>query len=234
MDLAAIRKKANADKKSDQTPARSQSDVRPQFSMQGAPLKSENFEDLPPLIPILDIPEEDPLSALFAAPLDMDLATEETYFQALSGKEEKDEVEGRKFLTFVLDEEEYALDITFIREIIKTREITDIPRVPDFILGIISLRGIIVPVFDLKQRLQLGRVNVSEASRIIVCNFEDRIIGLLVDHISQVVQLPKHTVEPPPSVLTGIDREMVEGVGRYQGRMMILLNLPCVMNAELV
>ncbi len=236
MDLAAIRKKANSSKETDRNrPAFQAGSAEPRHTrqVQGAPAEKE--KDLRERAPIsVPLDPEDPFTALFASPLDLDLATEESYLQAVSGHVEKDETEGRKFLTFVLDKEEYALDITFIREIIKPREVTDIPRVPGFILGIVSLRGIIIPVFDLKQRLKLGKVEISEVSRIIVCQVQDRIVGLLVDHISQVVQLSRQTIEPPPAVLTGIDREMVEGVGRHQGRMMILLQLPSVINTELV
>ncbi len=234
MDLAAIRKKAKSAQKDEgaATPPKTSTDApRP---VQGTPPHGEMRAEHAAVARAGESPEDDPLAALFAAPLEMELATEESYMQAVSGRLEKDESGLRKFLTFVLDKEEYALDIAFIREIIKPREITDIPRVPGFILGIISLRGIIIPVFDLKQRLKLGKVEISDVSRIIVSQVEDRIVGLLVDNISQVVQLSTRTIEPPPAVLTGIDRELVEGVGRHQDRMMILLQLPSVIDAELI
>ena len=146
--------------------------------------------------------------------------------------EEKGKV--RQLLTFFLADEEYALDIEVIREIIKPREVTDLPRVPDFILGIISLRGIIIPIFDLKRRLKLGVHELTSASRVIVCQHADKVIGLLVDSITQVTRVPEENIEPPPAILFGLDRDLVEGVGRFQGKMMILLHLPCVADAELV
>jgi purine-binding chemotaxis protein CheW len=157
--------------------------------------------------------------------------------QLLAGawnKERATDEEFRQMLAFSLGSEEYALDIQEIREIIKPREITDIPRVPEFILGIISLRGIVIPVFDLKRRFNLGTSLLSPSSRIIVCQRGDRMAGLLVDSIAQVVRIPHTSIEPPPPVLSGLERELLEGVGRYQGRMIILLNMSCVLNTDLI
>lgn len=175
----------------------------------------------------------DALESLFSRNAELDLATEEGYQQGLEKLQQEEAANVRQWLTFSLGAEEYALDILNIREIIKLREITDIPRVPSFLLGIISLRGTIIPVFDLKDRLRLGRAELSPDSRIVVCRQEDRAAGLLVDRISQVVTLPEHKIEPPPAVLSGLDRDLVEGVGRHQGRMMILLHLSSVLDAEL-
>ncbi|HAD05386.1 MAG: hypothetical protein A2091_10050 [Desulfuromonadales bacterium GWD2_61_12] len=172
----------------------------------------------------------DPLDALFNWNPEFSLATEAGYQQGL---EHRDEEDARRWLTFSLGTEDYALDITRIREIIKPREITEIPRVPDFLLGIISLRGSIIPVFDLRNRLKLGKGVITPESRIIVCHQGQRGAGLLVDRISQVVTLPAGRIEPPPAILSGIDRDLVEGVGRHQGKMMILLQLASVLDAEL-
>lgn len=230
MDLAEIRKKARSQKDKAPgdrlPPAR---DVR-SASIQGAPETSPI--PVPRESPVQpDAP--DPLEALFRFRPELDLATEESYLQGLS---ERSGQEGdlRQCLTFTLGSEEYALDIGYIREIIKPREITDVPRVPDFILGIISLRGLIIPVFDLKRRLKLGTAEINSASRIVVCQHGDRSAGLVVDNLNQVVRLPAQGIEPPPAVLSGLDRDMVEGVGRDRGRMMILLDLENVLNAELI
>ena len=229
MDLAAIRKKAraSADPPSELVSSRSLP------SVQGAPSHSS----IPPAAQMPSPPpstRKDPLEALFSGGAGMVFSTEESYQQGLKSQGKNEEAGLRQVLTFALGSEEYALDITDIREIIKPREITDIPRVPDFILGIISLRGIIIPVFDLKRRLKLGAAELSALTRIIVCQLGDRVIGLLVDSISQVVHLSEKHIEPPPAVLSGVDRDLVVGVGRQQGRMMILLHLPSVLDVELI
>jgi purine-binding chemotaxis protein CheW len=231
MDLADIRKKARKAK------PRSQAEGPP-GPAPGAAAAPELAS--PPPLPALPV---DPsairagrtrLDALFDLPVGFQSATEEGYLEALQGEKLELDDHLRKLLTFTLGDEEYALDLGEISEIIKFRAITDVPRVPEFILGIISLRGIIVPVFDLKRRLRLGRTELGTDSRIVVCHAGDRSAGLLVDRINQVVQIPASSVEPPPTVLSGLDRELIEGIGRHQERMLILLQLGNVLNAELV
>jgi len=178
--------------------------------------------------------EVDPLDALFSFQQESSHSFSENYLQALVAEDEVVEGNIEQWLTFSLGNEEYALSIESVSEIIKPREVTDIPRVPDFISGIISLRGIIVPVFDLNRRLNLGSAEMGSASRIIVCKDNERFAGFIVDSINQVVNVPVDKIEPPPTVLSGLDRDFVEGVGRVEDRMLILLHLSNVINAELV
>lgn len=163
----------------------------------------------------------------------MQFATEEVYQTALASQDSQEDAGLAQFLAFQLGPEEYALDITRISEIIKPREYTDIPRVPGFILGLISLRGVVVPVFDLRRRFKLGETQNGLASRIVVCREGEVMAGLLVDSINQVIKLAADRIEPPPAILSGVDRNLVEGVGRYQGRMLILLNLANVLDVEM-
>lgn len=173
------------------------------------------------------------LDQLFAATEELSLATDESYADLLENQAETASLASNQYLAFYLGAEEYALDIKQISEIIKVREFTDIPRAPKFILGIISLRGVVVPVYDLRQRLNLGESELSPTSRIVVCQLEDVAVGFLVDSINQVVKLADAELEPPPGVLSGLDRDMVTGIGRYQGRMIILLNLQSVLDVEI-
>jgi purine-binding chemotaxis protein CheW len=235
MDLAEIRKRARSskDRRIQEEAGTARKGPRSLPSIQGTP-----GEAVVPAASVRQAAGEttagDPLDALFRFHPEIELATEESYLQGLLDRDQQGDKDLRQWLTFSLGSEEYALDIGDIREIIKPREITDLPRVPDFILGIISLRGVITPVFDLKRRLKLGAVEISSESRIIVCQHGDRSAGLVVDSLNQVVSLSGQGIEPPPAVLSGLDRDMVEGVGRYQGRMMILLNLSNVLDAELI
>ena len=176
----------------------------------------------------------DGLDRLFAASEEFVLATDESYADVLENQAESQNKSRSQYLAFHLGTEEYALDIRRISEIIKVREFTDIPRAPEFVLGIISLRGVVVPVFDLRCRLNLGVSEMLPATRIVVCQLDDVTVGLLVDSINQVINLSKDEIEPPPGVLSGLDREMVSGIGRYQGRMIILLNLSSVLDVGLI
>lgn len=171
------------------------------------------------------------LDSLFANQGPPDLSSDEDFSLADSTALVSAAGNQRQLLTFSLDNEEYALDIETIREIIKPREITEIPRAPVHILGILSLRGQVIPIYDLKQRLKLGRGEVTSTSRIIVCQHEDQVAGLLVDSITQVVRIARDGVEATPANMAGIDRSLLLGVGRCQGRFLILLNLTNIIDA---
>lgn len=240
MDIAEIRKKAKAHGRPDEKVAASveRQNPEPDRSPASQQTVSDDFEREDSLVavagePFVNQEPTDALDRLFAFTDELALATDEAYAGSLESQVDADAQAVRQYLAFHLDDEEYALDITRISEIIKVREFTDIPRAPGFILGIISLRGVVVPVFDLRRRLNLGVSEMLPTSRIIISQQDDVTVGLLVDSINQVVNLSDDALEPPPGVLSGLDRDMVEGLGRYQGRMIILLHLKNVLNAEL-
>ncbi|WP_136523487.1 chemotaxis protein CheW [Geomonas ferrireducens] len=139
-----------------------------------------------------------------------------------------------ELLCFRVASEEYAISIMDIKEIIKPREVTEVPRVPSFVRGILSLRGNIIPVFDIKARLGLVDGAVSERERIVVVKRENGYAGVLVDEVVQVVRIAEGGIEPPPVVLEGIDREFVLGIGRVSGRMLILLDMEKVLDVGLL
>jgi purine-binding chemotaxis protein CheW len=174
---------------------------------------------------------DDRLDELFSwVPQAEDLLLESSASAAAAGK--KVEAISRRWLAFSLGSENYALDISMIREILKPREITEIPRVPEFLLGIISLRGSIIPIFDLKRRLGLGVASIDQDSRIIVCQEGDRLAGLLIDRITQVTSIQEEGIEPPPAIFSGRDRALLDGVGRVQGNVLILLNIANVLTID--
>lgn len=250
MDLVEIRKKARQNKKRkpaenlereadvslpestgplSSSVAEPQSEPGPVESV--APLRDESV--VGPVTGEMKPADGDALERLFRSQDQLCLATEESYLQAMQGEVEDARQVRQRWLSFALGKERYAINIEFVKEIIKPRQITSIPRVPEFLLGIISLRGLIVPVIDLRRRLHLGEIVADDNTRILVCEDGDRIAGLLVDSITQVVQLGEDEIEPPPAVLSGLDRELVAGVGRIQGQMVILLDLPQVLDMEL-
>ncbi len=139
----------------------------------------------------------------------------------------------QEFLCFRVGTEQYAINIMEIKEIIKLREITEVPRVPDFISGVLSLRGIIIPVFNMGRRLHLVPVGHSVRERIIVVSRGEELFGIQVDEVLQVVRINEEAIEQPPAVLEGIDRDFVQGIGRHGGSMLILLNLGSILDVSL-
>lgn len=135
--------------------------------------------------------------------------------------------------TFNLDREEYGVEVRLVQEIRRVGEITLVPRAPEFIRGVINLRGRILPVVDLKRKLGLGEVEIGKASRIVVVRLKERLLGLLVDGASQVLKVPLSRIEPPPDEVMDRGGDAIRGVAKLEARLVILLDLPKVLAQEL-
>ena len=138
-----------------------------------------------------------------------------------------------EFLCFRVSDEIYGINIMQIKEIIKPREVTEVPRAPSFVSGVISLRGVIIPILDMPDRLGLRRGATTGRERVVVVRHGEAFTGLLVDEVIQVVRIVKNSVEPAPAVLEEINREFVAGIGRSEDRMIILLNLDTIADIDL-
>jgi purine-binding chemotaxis protein CheW len=134
-----------------------------------------------------------------------------------------------ELLGFMLSNEEYALDILEIKEIVRLQPVTPVPRSPAWLKGIVTLRGVIVPIFDLRSRLGLEEIPYGADTRIVVVNRGEELAGLVVDSITQVVRIDAGAVEPPPQTIGGVEAEFLRGVARYRDRLVILLNLDRVL-----
>jgi purine-binding chemotaxis protein CheW len=156
-------------------------------------------------------------------------------FFATPLREERKAAEATEHLaTFFLSREEYGVDVRLVQEIIRVSEITPVPRAPGFIKGVINLRGRIIPVVDLKRKLNLGEVDgAARQSRIVVVKVRERLIGLLVDGASQVLKVPVASIEPAPEEVVEIDANYIRGVAKLERRLIILMDLPKVLAPEL-
>ena len=130
-----------------------------------------------------------------------------------------------KYLTFKIGAEEYGLEILKVQEIIKMMDITKVPRVPEFVRGVINLRGKVIPIVDLRKRFGLSSREHDKHTRIIVIEINNMIVGFVVDSVSEVLRIPASTVEPPPPVVAGLESEYISGVGKLEDRLLILLDL---------
>jgi len=136
-------------------------------------------------------------------------------------------------VTFYLDREEYGVDVRQVQEIRRVGEITAVPRAPEFVRGVINLRGRILPVLDMKKKLGLGEVAQSRAARIVVVRVRERMLGLLVDGASQVPKIPVSRIEPPPDEVVERGGDYIRGVAKLDDRLIILVDLERLLAHEL-
>lgn len=130
-----------------------------------------------------------------------------------------------QLVTFKLENEEFGVDILKVQEINKMMNITKIPNAPSFIEGVINLRGKIIPIIDLRKRLGFHNRVYDKSTRIIVVELDGLVLGFIVDSVSEVLRIPGNTIEPPPSIVAGIESDYIEGVGKLDDRLLILLEL---------
>jgi len=136
-----------------------------------------------------------------------------------------------QLVTFKLGTEEFGVDILKVQEINKMMNITKIPNAPAFFEGVINLRGKIIPIVDLRKRLGFKEQPYDKSTRIIVVELEGLVLGFIVDSVSEVLRIPENTIEPPPSMVAGIESEYIEGVGKLDDRLLILLELKKVFSS---
>ena len=137
-----------------------------------------------------------------------------------------------QLVTFSIADEEFGVDILKVQEIIRTMEISKVPRSPDFVEGVINLRGKVIPIIDLRRRFGLAHKQHDKNTRIIVIEMTDVIVGFVVDAVSEVLRIPTSTVEPPPPVVAGMDSEYISGVGKLEGSLLILLDLDKLLSSD--
>lgn len=120
---------------------------------------------------------------------------------------------------------EYGVPITQVQEINRLTSPTKLPQVPDFVEGIINLRGNVIPIIDLKKRFNLATTEYTDDTRIIVVEIETQTVGIIVDEVAEVLRLPVASIEPPPALVGGITSEYLTGVGKLDDRLIIMLDM---------
>jgi purine-binding chemotaxis protein CheW len=138
---------------------------------------------------------------------------------------------GSELLTFMLGPEYYGVDILKVQEIRGYDTVTRIPGSPDFIKGVINLRGAIVPVIDLRIKFKLSTVAYNEFTVMIILNIARRIVGIVVDSVSDVTQLTPEQIKPTPEFGTALDTSYITGLGALDDRMLILIDIERLMSS---
>ncbi|MEE9330696.1 MAG: chemotaxis protein CheW [Methylophilaceae bacterium] len=137
-----------------------------------------------------------------------------------------------EYLTFVLGGEEYGLDILKVQEIRGYDAVTQIANTPDFIKGVVNLRGKIVPIVDLRIKFNLGKVEYNELTVVIILNLGGRVVGIVVDGVSDVMALKEEQLSDVPSLVASIDTKYIVGLATVEEQMLILVDIEKLMGSE--
>jgi len=130
-----------------------------------------------------------------------------------------------KYLTFRLGDEDYGIDISYVTEIIGLQKITEVPDMPQFVRGVINLRGRVIPVIDIRSRFQMDERKYDDRTCVIVVNINNTDVGLVVDIVNEVISIPENNISPPPSVHKGSASRFVRAMGRVNDAIKILLDM---------
>lgn len=144
--------------------------------------------------------------------------------------------EANQYLTFILDEEVYALDIKQVREVLDFTDITKVPRMPDFMRGVINLRGGVVPVVDLRLKFDLGMTEKTVDTCIIIIEVtldgETALLGALADSVQEVLDLDPSQIQAPPKIGTRLRTDFIKGMGKKNDRFIILLDIDKIFSSD--
>ncbi len=144
----------------------------------------------------------------------------------------KDKNNQIQVVSFLLDEEEFGIDIMKVREINKLSKVTQIPKAPGFVEGIVNLRGVIVPLIQLRSRLGLLKKEYDKNTRIVIVENEGRSIGFIVDSVSKVLRIDQNKSEAPPKIAAGINSDYIKSIVKLEDRLLILLELNNILSGN--
>jgi len=133
-----------------------------------------------------------------------------------------------QLVSFRIGEELYGVDILIVQEINRYTEITKVPQAPDFVEGMMNLRGRVIPIIDLRKRFGMDLKEHDKDTRIVVVDIKSSVLGMIVDSVSEVLRIPSNTVEPAPDIATSVSTEYIRGVAKLEDRLLILLELTSI------
>lgn len=137
-----------------------------------------------------------------------------------------------QLVSFNIGEEEFGVDILKVQEINRMVEVTRVPNAPGYVEGVINLRGKVIPIIDLRSRLNMAQKETDKDTRIVVVELETKVIGFIVDSVNEVLRISKTITEAPPPMVAGIDSEYITAIGKLEDRLLILLDLERILNKE--
>jgi purine-binding chemotaxis protein CheW len=150
---------------------------------------------------------------------------------AAGGEKNDNDIAGREFLAFKLGREEYGIDILKVQEIRGYETVTRVANAPDFIKGVVNLRGIIVPIVDMRIKFRLGEPTYDQFTVVIILNIGGRVVGMVVDSVSDVTTLKQEQIKPAPEMGTALNSDYLIGLGTLDQRMLILVDIDKLMSS---
>ncbi|NLJ80527.1 MAG: purine-binding chemotaxis protein CheW [Firmicutes bacterium] len=141
-------------------------------------------------------------------------------------------MEERQLVIFRLQNEEFGVEITDVREIVKPQHITRLPHVADYIEGVTNLRGEVIPVICLRKRFGLEPQENTQETRIVILEVGGSLVGYVVDAVTETLRLPENAIEPPPSSIAGLRSDYLAGVGKLDERLLILLEVDKILGSS--
>lgn len=146
--------------------------------------------------------------------------------------QKKETEELLQLVSFFIGSEEFGVDILYVQEINRMSQVTKVPNAPDFVDGVINLRGRVIPVIDLRLRLGMPKKEADKNTRIIVMEVTGKTVGFIVDSVNEVLRVPKSVTEAPPELAVGINAEYIKAVGKLEDRLLILIDLEKILSKE--
>jgi len=146
--------------------------------------------------------------------------------------EDDEDSQKDKYLTFRIENEDYAIEIKHVREIIRIQKITEVPDMDDYVKGVINLRGKVIPLIDVRKRFRLTHREYDDRTCIIVVNMNEILTGLIVDRVSEVLDIPETQVDPPPNTGNAEECRFIQGMGKVNEYVKIILNVDKLLNEE--
>lgn len=137
-----------------------------------------------------------------------------------------------KYITFSLDDEEYGVEVLKVHEIIGYRQFTKVPNVPPFVKGALNLRGLVVPVVDLRLKLNMEPRQYDSVTVVLIMEVQQQIVGIVVDAVSEVVTLNNEDMQQTPDFTSGVQVDFIKGVGRKDGQLLIILDIDRVLSSR--
>lgn len=137
-----------------------------------------------------------------------------------------------KIIVFQLKDEEFGVPVQQVGSIERMQHITRVPSTPEFVKGVINLRGVVTPIIDLRTRFDLESKDYDESTRIIIVHYNEIEVGLIVDSANDVIDIPRDSIEPPPEVVGTVEAEYIHGVAKLDKRLLILLDLQKVFSSD--